>query len=87
MNLLDIPFINGYKSLIAGYGLMILGIAGILVTGADFLSALGNCLTGSLSIQDCVQQSQITFISLFASFEGLGKIGIAHKLEKQNASR
>lgn len=82
MNLYNIPLLNGYKTLLGGYGLLILGIAGLLVTGADFLTAIGECLTGTLTIQQCIEQSQVTLLALYASFQGLTGVGLGHKLEK-----
>lgn len=84
MNLYNIPFLNGYKSLIGGYGLLILGLAGVLVTGADFLTAVGNCLVGTISLELCMQETQATFVSLLAAFKGLSDIGLAHKIEKSS---
>ncbi|QDT46155.1 hypothetical protein Pan258_01720 [Symmachiella dynata] len=75
MTLLDIPFLNGKKSAIAGYGLLIAGVAGLL-------TVVGGCLTGDLTIQVCIQGLQDSLIPLMAALNGLGIIGVAHKVEK-----
>lgn len=74
MSLYNIPFLNGKKSLITGYGLLIAGIGGLLV-------ALGGCMQ-HLEVQQCYADLGSAYDSLLAALGGLGVIGIAHKIEK-----
>lgn len=75
MNLLDIPLLNGKKSAIAGYGLLIGGIGSLLVV-------VGDCLTGALTIQQCIVALQGSVQPIMVALGGLGFIGLAHKIEK-----
>lgn len=75
MNLYNLfPSINGKKSVISGYGLLLLGVAGLL-------HALGNCLM-SLDLTQCYTEVSASYEPLLAAFMGLGVIGIAHKSTK-----
>jgi hypothetical protein len=71
MSLYNIPYLAGKKSIISGYGLLFLGIAGLF-------TALGNCLM-SLDVQQCYAEISGAYDPLLAAFMGLGVIGIAHK--------
>lgn len=75
MSLLDIPYLNGYKTAIAGWGLFLIGISNLAL-------ALGNCLSGDVSIAMCITTVQDTFVPLLTALSGMGILGIGHKLEK-----
>lgn len=79
MNLLNLPFLNGYKTAIAGWALFIGGLG-------SFLVVVGGCLSGSLDLQGCYAAIQPAFQDLTTAFVGLGILGVGHKLEKQNDS-
>jgi hypothetical protein len=74
MSLYNIPFLGGKKSIISGYGLLILGLGGLL-------TAIGHCLQSG-DLQQCYAEISTSYEPLLAAFMGLGVIGIAHKAEK-----
>lgn len=75
MNLYNLlPFLNGKKTLIASYGLLIAGIGGVLV-------ALGGCLQ-HLDVQACFEDVGGAYDSLLAALMGLGLLGVGHKVDK-----
>lgn len=75
MTLLNIfPSLNGKKSAISGYGLLFLGIGGVL-------NAVGNCLI-SLELTQCYAEVTGSWEPLASAFIGLGFIGGAHKSQK-----
>lgn len=76
MSLYNIPFLNGKKSLIAGYGLFLAGIGGLMV-------AAGGCMQ-HLDMQVCYADMSTAYDSLLAALMGLGFIGTAHKIDKSS---
>lgn len=72
-----IPFLNGYKRLISGYGLLALGLGGLF-------TAIGQCLV-TLDVQQCFSGISSAWEPLVAAFLGLGIIGQAHAQEKEKA--
>ena len=85
MTIYDIPFIpNGYKSAIGSWGLLLLGVAGFIFTVGEFVTAIAECINGSLTLNQCVEQGQMTFLSMISAFEGIKGIGIAHKIVKSS---
>lgn len=74
MSLYNIPLLNGYKSAIAGWGLVLVGVGGLL-------TALGTCLQ-SLELSTCYAEIGASYEALLAALAGVGVLGIAHKFEK-----
>jgi hypothetical protein len=77
MSLYNIPFLNGKKTLIAGYGLLIAGAGGLL-------TAFGGCLQ-HLDVYQCYQDVSAAYDPFLAALMGLGFIGVGHKHEKAGA--
>lgn len=77
MNLYNlIPALNGYKTIISGYGLLFVGLGG-------FLTAVGGCLQ-SLTLDQCYGDIASAWQPLVAAFIGLGILGVGHKVVKAN---
>jgi hypothetical protein len=81
-SILDIPGLNGKKSAIAGYGLIVVGIGALLTALGDVFTVAGNCMMGNLDLFGCLDGLQIAFVPVVTALAGLGLIGNAHKIEK-----
>jgi len=73
MKLYDIPLLNGYKSAIAGYGLILVALGELLVLG-------GSLVSGNMEIGEFATLIQPGMTKLFA---GLGVIGVRHAIDKK----
>lgn len=83
MNLYNpLPFLNGWKSLLAGYGLMLAGLSQFLVAIATITALVGNLLTGEIAVSDFAMQIPALLEEASLFFFGLLGIGLAHKVEK-----
>lgn len=78
MSLYNIPFLNGKKSAIAGWGLLLVGLGGLL-------TAIGTCMQ-HLDVQMCYSDIVNAYEPFMASLMGLGILGVAHKFEKATPS-
>jgi hypothetical protein len=78
MSLYNIPLLNGKKTLIAGYGLILVGVGGLL-------TAVGDCMQ-TLDVQACYAQISEAYNAMLAALMGLGFIGVGHKAEKSTPS-
>lgn len=82
MKLLDIPFVNGYKTAIAGWGLVLAGLADFLAGLAILVALFSALLTGDMTIQDFAQKLPEAVGRLTTLLVGLGILGVGHKIEK-----
>lgn len=75
MSLLDVPFLNGYKSAISGWGFLLGGLG-------TLLTLLGGALTGHVDLPTLSHELPTAVDAVVSSLAGLGILGIAHKIEK-----
>lgn len=85
MTIFDIPYINGYKTAIGGWGLLLVGIAKALVDLSNLVAHVGNCLAGQIDLLTCFQDGQSLLTAMVISFGGLAALGIGHKIQKASA--
>lgn len=74
MSLYNIPFLDGKKTAIAGWGLLLVGLGGLL-------TAIGTCMQ-HLDVQMCYEQITNAYEPLLSALAGLGLLGVGHKFEK-----
>ena len=75
MNPFNIPGLNGIKTAVAGWALLITGLGELLLT-------IGQCLSGTLDLQVCLEKIPQLFNSVVVAAMGLGFLGIGHKIQK-----
>ncbi len=87
MSKFSIPRMDGYKTLLASWGLLVTGIAGTLLVLADLLTVLGQCLTGDTLLMECIQKLPALFETFVVALVGLLGLGIGHKIEKSKIAK
>ena len=91
-DLFNIPFLDGYKTLIGGWGLTLIGTSLVISKVSALVLLVGQCFTGDATFSDCVDQLPAMIVGLLSGFSGLSVLGIGHKaqwiidlLDKKNA--
>lgn len=77
MSMFSIPGLDGYKTAIAGWALLITGVGELLMT-------VGQCIGGALDLNVCIDKIPALFQALVTAAAGVGILGIGHKVEKLN---
>lgn len=77
MNLFNIPGMNGFKTAIGGWALLITGLGELMFT-------VGQCIGGVLDLNVCFEKLPQLFNGVVTAAMGLGVLGLGHKLTKKD---
>jgi hypothetical protein len=77
--MITFPSLTGYKTKIAGYTQI---IGGVLYALAEFLKLATDCLNGIVPLDACIQHIPTAAIAVAIAANGLGQLGIGHKIER-----